>query len=209
MQTIKNIIFDFGGVIYDIDHLKVIEKFNELGIADFAQMYSKAVQNQLFERLETGHLSDHDFINEVKNYVKEGISNQQIIDAWNAILVGFTQERLNLLEQIKGNYNLFLLSNSTNIHYQLYSKQFSELTAYEAFEDLFQKAYFSFNMGLRKPNVAAYQYVLDHSGLIGSESLFVDDSEQNIAPARQAGMKAYHLKEGEEIMDLFENNLLK
>tara|TARA_Y100001954_G_C15705123_1_gene549943 strand:- start:324 stop:971 length:648 start_codon:yes stop_codon:yes gene_type:complete len=209
MQAIENIIFDFGGVIYDIDYQRSIDEFTKLGAENFNEMYSQAIQNQLFERLETGAVSPDEFRNEIRQKLKPETTDEQIDAAWNALLLDFKLERIELLKNLKENYNLFLLSNSNIIHYDVFLKQFQQISGLETFDDIFDKAHYSFDMGIRKPNEEAYQYVIDQHQLNASRSLFIDDSEQNIKPAVNVGLKAYFHKPGEEMTDLFKHNLLR
>ena len=209
MQAIKNIIFDFGGVIYDIDYQRSIEEFTKLGAENFDEMYSQATQNQLFERLETGVVSPDEFRNEIRKKLKPETRDEQINAAWNALLLDFKLERIELLKSLRENYKLYLLSNSNIIHYKVFHKQFQQISGLNNFDDIFDKAHYSFNMGIRKPNEEAYQYVIDQHQLTASRSLFIDDSEQNIEPAVNVGLKAYFLKPGEEMTELFKHNQLR
>lgn len=209
MQTVKNIIFDFGGVIYDIDYHKSIMEFNNLGAENFEMMYSQAIQNKLFEQLELGVLSPSSFREELKQYLKLGVTTLEMDNAWNALLIGFKKERLDLLMELSKNYNLYLLSNSNIIHYEVFLKEFQEFTRLNSFDDLFIKAHFSFDIKLRKPDLAAYEYVISKHQLNPMESLFIDDSIQNMRPAQSCGLKTYFLKKGEDMIDLFTDSQLK
>ncbi len=205
MKSIRNIIFDFGGVIYDIDYEKPVQTFKEIGIDQFDMMYSKAVQNHLFENLECGLISPAEFRKSLKSHEYAHLSDDQIDYAWNSILVGFRKERLELLEKIKSNYNIYLLSNSNVIHYNVFLKEFQNITGYDSFDDLFLKAYYSFNIKCRKPDLTSYEYVLKDGSIKAEESLFIDDSIQNIEPAKKTGLSAYYLDlTKEDMIDLFE-----
>lgn len=209
MQTIKNLIFDFGGVIYDIDYYKSVVEFTKLGANDFETMYSQAVQNKLFEQLETGKLTNAEFRSELKLKLDPNTSSIEIDKAWNALLIGFIKERLDLLKRLSDNYNIYLLSNSNAIHYKIFLEEFQNITKLRSFDDLFIKAYFSFEIKLRKPDRDAFQYVIDKQKLNPSASLFIDDSIQNIEPAQSVGLKTYFLSKGEDLMDLFSENQLR
>ena len=209
MQEIKNIIFDFGGVICNIDHHKVERKFKELGIKDFEKMFSHAIQNHLFEDLETNVISPSVFRDKIRKILNKNIPDSIIDDTWNSIILNIPEERVKLLEDIKPNYRTFLLSNSNIIHYEVYLKDFQEKYGYNSFNDIFEKAYFSFQIGMRKPDLEFFNFVLKKHDLKPEETLFIDDSFQNIPPAQELGIKTYYLKPGEEIIELFENNKLK
>ncbi len=208
---IRNIIFDFGGVIYDIDFQRSMLEFHKLGLGNFDQLYSKAIQDKLFDKLETAELSNQEFRNELKKSFPENVGDNQIDAAWNALLIGFVKERLDLLNQVKDTYNIYLLSNTNNIHYQVFLKEFQDMTGHASFNDLFVKAYFSFEIHCRKPDLAPYEFVISDAKLNPAETLFIDDSYQNIAPAKEVGLKTcfLDLNKGEDLRDLFENGKLK
>ena len=210
MKAIKNIIFDFGGVIYDIDYEKAINAFKKLGYNDFEHMYSQAIQNHLFEKLECGSISENEFKKELLND-RPDINESHIEAAWNAILIGFKAERIQLLEEIKQHYNIYILSNSNIIHYRVFLKEFQQMTSYLKFDDLFDKVFYSFDIGCRKPDAEAYEYVLKNAGIVAEESLFIDDSIQNLAPAQKLGIQTLFLdlSKKEDMLDLFENAKLK
>lgn len=207
MTLIKNIIFDFGGVIYDIDFSKGRKAFFELGIKNFDQLYSQANQNHLFEKLEIDSITPEYFRNELRALTKKNFTDVEIDVAWNSLLIGFDQNRLNLLQKLKKNYRIFLFSNTNRIHHAHFLKQFKELTNYKTFDGLFIKSFFSFEIKKRKPNIDAYQHLFLNMNLKPEETLFIDDSIQNIEPAKKMGIKCWHLKG--EVLGLFEDNLLK
>jgi putative hydrolase of the HAD superfamily len=211
MNSIRNIIFDFGGVIYDIDYNKTVEAFSNIGIEDFDLIYSKTVQNHLFENLESGLITSSQFRRELNLLNKTNISDQEIDNAWNALLIGFHLERIKLIEKIRKNYNIYLLSNSNKIHFGVFLKEFQEMSEYSSFNDIFIKAYFSFNIKCRKPDITSYKYVLKDAALKAKETLFIDDSIQNIELATKLGVQTYFLdlKKGEDLLDLFENGKFK
>ncbi len=211
MTIIRNIIFDFGGVIYDIDFQKSIIEFQKLGLEKFDLLYSKAIQDKLFEKLETDLISPSDFRDEIRKQFDNFVSDEQIELAWNALLVGFCPERLKLLDDLRSHYDIYLFSNTNRIHYPVFLKEFQDLTGFQSFNNLFRKAYFSFDMKCRKPDLDSYLYVLENAGLNASETLFIDDSQQNIQPAIDLGIHTYYLDllKGEDVMDIFSGTRLK
>ncbi|MBU1014757.1 MAG: HAD family phosphatase [Bacteroidetes bacterium] len=207
MTLIKNIIFDFGGVIYDIDFSCARNAFAEIGVRNFDELYSQANQNHLFEKLEKDLISPDEFRNEMRNITSKALSNVEIDAAWNALLVGFCKERLELLQSVRNNYKIFLFSNTNRIHYAHFLKQFQDLTNFRSFDGLFVKSFFSFDIKRRKPDMAAYSHIIEKMKLIPEETLFIDDSIQNIKTAGEIGIKCWHLTE--EVTTLFSNNKLK
>jgi len=202
--SIKNIIFDFGGVICDIDIKRTEKKFFEMGLIRFDTDYSSSERDDLFRRFESGRISAQEFRDSLKHFFNRPVTDKEIDDAWNALLLEIPRKRIQLLEVIRKNYRIFLLSNSNEIHYQKYLSDFRNNFGYQDFDQLFEKAYFSFQMHLQKPGREVFDYVLKISELKPSETLFIDDSIQHVEAANEAGIIGYHLKikEGEEITDL-------
>ncbi|MCP4551407.1 MAG: HAD family phosphatase, partial [Bacteroidetes bacterium] len=159
MILIKNLIFDFGGVIYDIDFESARKSFVEIGINNFEEIYSQAVQSKLFEMFECDLISVEDFRNEIRILSDKNVSARELDLAWNSLLVGFKPDRISLLEKAKDRYQIFLLSNSNRIHYDYYIMEFQELTNYNSFDELFIRSFFSFNIKLRKPDINVYKHL--------------------------------------------------
>ena len=200
---IKNIIFDFGGVIYDIDHNLNKIAFEKLGVKDFDLLYSHHIQDHLFEDFETGNLSEAEFRRGFRKYLPKSISDQELDHAWCSLLKGVQREKIDLLQQLRENYQLYLLSNTTIIHYRHFIKELNLITD---FRDLFHGIYFSHEMGMRKPNRRFYLKVLEDHRLMAQECLFIDDLEANILAAKELGFHTYYLHQ-ESILDLFENGI--
>jgi glucose-1-phosphatase len=207
MKKIRNIIFDFGGVIYQIDHARQIEAFKKLGIQNFESQYSQAMQSPLFAQFERGELSPEEVRQMIKIFLgKKDIEIKQIDEAWNSILTGFRMSSVKLLEGLRKNYNLFLLSNTNAIHYEIFIKEFFDQYGYD-FDDLFTKSYWSFKIGMRKPDAEIYRFVLQDSGINSLETIFIDDTLKNVEASIEAGLPAMLLKPGVLPEYLFDKNL--
>lgn len=198
MAPVKNIIFDLGGVLLNIDFKLTGEAFKQLGVTGFSDFYSKEAANHLFEKLETGFISNEDFYAEMQRYCRPGTSFNEIQVAWNAILVSFRKESVTYLPTLKKRYDLYLLSNTNSIHHIKFSNFFREDFDYE-FDTNFIKAYYSHEMHQRKPYVETYLYVLESSGLDAASTLFIDDTGVNIEGAKRAGLQTHLLLADERI----------
>jgi len=200
---IKNIIFDFGGVILNINYQLNVDAFKEIGFSDFEKSYSKAAQIHLFNDLETGLISPQAFREGIRNVSGKNISDESIDYAWNKIILDLPEKRILLLKQLKSRYKTFLLSNTNQIHYDVYIKILQKY-GYHHFNDIFEKAYFSHEIGMRKPDKEIFEFVLEDQHLIPGETLFIDDSIQHIEAAQKSGIITHHLNQGEDITDLFD-----
>jgi putative hydrolase of the HAD superfamily len=204
LEHINNVIFDLGGVILNISPEKTVEEMKKLGISNFDRLYSQLKQNETFDLLEKGMLSEDQFVAEILQYVDKHIEKEQIIEAWNALLLDFPEERISLLDELnKSNrFRTFLLSNTNGIHKKTYNDDLYVRFS-KRLEDLFEKAFFSHEIAMRKPDPEIFQYVLRREKLDPSETLFIDDSEVNIAAADRLGLETFQIKDGVSIVDLF------
>ena len=143
MQNIKNIIFDMGGVILNLDFKKTELAFVALGIGNFNEYYTLQTVTPIFEKLEIGEITPETFYDEFRKLVELPLTNEQIMQAWNALLLDFPPEKIKWLKEIKSRYNIYLLSNSNEIHYNSFTKTFKEQINNGNFDDLFIKAYYS------------------------------------------------------------------
>lgn len=206
-KNIKNIIFDLGGVILNINYHLTSKAFKELGIKDFDTIYSQAKQNNLFNQLETGKISPNDFRSAINEYIPNATADA-IDNAWNAMLLDLPKERIELLNSIKNNYRIFLLSNTNAIHVKAFTNYVDQQYGKHLFDGIFENHYYSNEIGYRKPNPDAFEYVLNNNNLKAEETLFIDDSIQHIEGAKKVGLHTVWLTEGKEITSLFLDKFL-
>lgn len=202
ITMIKNIIFDLGNVLFDIDFHKLKPAFEKLGISDFDKQYSLLHASAIFLQLEKGEIEPSDFYDSLRK--ESGLSsiNEALEKAWNSMLLQFRWGSVEFLIKQKMNYRLFLLSNTNYIHQQCINRMLYEKTGIPELRHLFEKAYFSHEVNMRKPDPAIYQYVINDAQLNPSETIFIDDIEANIKPARSAGLEVHLLLENERIEQL-------
>lgn len=192
------IILDFGGVLYDIDYPAPVRAFKALGMQNFEELYSKARQTDLFDLLETGNISNDDFLAELQKFVPERISKQQVLDAWNTILIGIPKRRIDFVHQLSSTYRMFLLSNTNAIHVGQFEKDIDEAMGLDYFRAAFEKVHYSNVLGIKKPYPETYLKVCEMHKLDPKRTLFVDDSPQHVKGAIEAGLFGYHLEVPEE-----------
>lgn len=203
LNGIKNIIFDLGGVILNIDYQLTENAFKELGMQNFDEVYSQQKQIGLFDRFETGIISVKEFIKQIKQEANLAVDDQKIIDAWNAMLLDLPTDRLKLLTQLKESHTTFLLSNTNEIHYNAFCEIAEKETGKASLNPFFKEVFYSHHIQLRKPEKEAFNHILLKHELKPFETLFIDDSYQHIASAKEMGINTYHLQKEEDILDLF------
>ena len=201
MAPVKNIIFDLGGVLLNLDVAQTRNAFIKLGLKQIDELFRIGHAEGFFKDYEVGAISDEEFVEKARQLSLPGTSSSQVIDAWNVMLLDFPAERVQFLDQLKNKYRLFLFSNTNAIHLKYFQKSYQDVYG-RAMDDLFEKAYYSHVINHRKPDVAAFEYVINDSKLHAAETLFIDDALVNVEGARQAGLQAVHLTDGKTILDL-------
>ena len=201
MENVNNIIFDLGGVIMDIDVKQTLHAFTKLGIKNVENYFGHGFAASFFSDHEAGRLSDEDFLKEIKKLITGEASDEDVINAWNALLLRFPPERINLLKELKSRYRIFLFSNTNAIHYDKFSEIYRDTFSGEL-EDLFEKAYFSHSLGHRKPDPTGFELIIAENKLDPQKTLFVDDAFINVEGAIKTGLKGLYLPPGLFITDI-------
>jgi len=202
MQNIENIIFDLGGVLLDIDYNLTRAVFEKLGVTHFNDMYSQANADKLFQKLETGSIAEEEFYKQLNNSTSMNLSPEEIKDAWNAMLLTFREESLQFLDQLKGKYKIFLLSNTNKIHHTSFYEIYHQKKRAKKFEEYFDKAFYSFEISLRKPDEECYKWVLKDLNIDPKKTLFIDDSINNIEGANKVGLQTLLLSPEKRIENI-------
>lgn len=200
-MAFKNIIFDLGGVILNIDLRKTQDAFTALGVKNIDEVFRMGHIDSFFKSYETGAIDDAAFIASVQNLAGIKLAPEIVIEAWNALFIGFPPERINFLKKIRSKYRLFLLSNTSALHHTRFHEIFKQEFG-GSLDDLFDKAYYSHIIKLHKPDTASYKLIIDENRLDPGETLFIDDSAANVEGAERAGLKGIHLAPGKTILEL-------
>ena len=195
MAITKNLIFDLGNVLYDIDFTKMYAAFDELGIPNFENHFTLNKSDQIFFDLELGLISEQQFCEGFNALYNLDLQKQQIIAAWNSLLIGYRKESIEWVKKHNGKYATFLYSNTNQIHYDYFIPQFDQEMGGN-FENLFKTPYFSHKMGQRKPDPASFMHILEKEGLIAKETIFIDDNEPNVIAAVSVGLQVLYLQPG-------------
>lgn len=201
-KQIDTIIFDFGGVLINIDYQRTIDAFKDFGMLDFEERYSQAAQSTLFNDFETGKISTQRFVNELLQNLPTGISANRVVKAWNAMILDVPLASVELLKSLQGSYRLFLLSNTNEIHIPRAMAEWSKVSQ-DSFESQFERVYYSHQIGMRKPNREVFEFVCSENTIDPSKALFLDDSIQHVLGARAAGLHAIHLTSETPLASVF------
>lgn len=201
-ESVKNIIFDLGGVIINLDIPRTIAEFNKISAVPFEQIYTQAEQAELFNKFDRGQISDFEFFTALKRELRYQGTDEALLRAWNAMLLDVPSHRLDLLVKLKPQYKTFLLSNTNETHVEVFERQLYHQHGVKNFEDYFEQVYYSCRIGMRKPDAEIFRKVLDDHGLVASETIFIDDSEQHVKGAGACGIKSYLLQKNMEVGEL-------
>lgn len=199
MQAIKHIILDLGGVLVGIDYQKTITAFQNLGIYNFSQHFSQAVQSDFFADFECGRITETQFTETIQNWCSPSASKQNIIDAWNAMIENFSITNLRLVQQLSLHYDVCVLSNTNSIHERYINHLLQQQLSIPHLQCMVDKVFYSHHIQRRKPHVETFAYVLNHGQFKPENTLFIDDSKQHIEGAKTLGIQTILL---ENIADL-------
>ena len=203
MNGIKNLIFDFGGVLINLNRAASRNAFEKLGIFN---IHEKAVddfrQKELFLQLESGNISAAAFRANMRRLSDQELTDQQIDDAWISMLADIPDYKLDCLLELRKQYNILLLSNTNSIHWLWSVKNRFSYKDHEV-DDFFDRIYLSYELHMQKPDVEIFKYVIEDSMLNAEETFFIDDSEMNCKAAETLGIKSYCCPAGSDWTFLF------
>jgi glucose-1-phosphatase len=202
VTAIKNIIFDLGGVIINLDIQATIRSFNAISAVPFEQIYTQREQSEIFDRFDKGLITDFEFFSELKKQIRHQGADEELLKAWNAMLLDVPQRRLDLLVRLKQRYRTFLLSNTNETHIAVIEKELYHKHGVKNFGDYFDDIYYSCRVGMRKPDKEIFGHLLNKHRLVPAETVFIDDSIQHVQSAGNCGIKAYLLPQNMEVEDL-------
>ena len=203
LTNIKNIVFDLGKVLLNLDFNASIIAFQKLGLKTDVLDNKQAYSDPVFYELEVGKVTPEEFCNRIRKVLNNpNATDLQIEDAWFAMILDIPANRVKVVQELSKNYNVYLFSNTNKIHIDRLHRAFIAEHGID-FSSLFVKDYYSHEIHERKPDISSYQKVIELSGINPEESIFIDDLEKNIIGAQQAGLKTFWLKEGMELTEVF------
>ena len=197
-DTVTTLIFDFGGVLVNLDKERCISKFNASGINNTEKFLSNFGQQGIFLQFEKGLISEDEFRNELRKTTAKNLSDKDIDDAWCSFLTGIPNEKLDLLVALRQKYRVLMLSNTNSIHIR-YCKENYFTREGRSMSDCFDKCYFSYEMHMAKPDAEIFEALLADSDLQAEECLFLDDGKLNIETAKSLHFKTRLVKAHEKL----------
>jgi len=206
LNGVKNIIFDLGGVLLNIDPKKTIEAFGRLGMEQLIGDKGLSYDHDIFYLMEQGKVTPEEFRNGVRQLISAEVTDDQIDTAWTAMLLDFPANRVELVKNLRNNYKIYLFSNTNAIHVKQYHADFRKLHGFEV-SSLFEIDFYSNEIGYRKPSPESFQEIIRLSGTNPEESIFIDDSLPNVEAAIGCGLKGYWLEPGQKIEEVFQKFL--
>ncbi|MFH0761081.1 MAG: HAD family phosphatase [Bacteroidota bacterium] len=189
MNGIKNIIFDLGGVLLDIDFKRTFDAFEAIGFKRAEEWFKRADVNRLCLDFETGMFSPQELRSRFRELTGFTCSDAEFDHAWNALLGEFPADRIRCVQALAKRYNTYLLSNTNEIHCKYFNSELNKHFGIESLDHLLHKAWYSHDLGLRKPGEQIFRKVLESGRLNPGETLYVDDAEINVKVAESMGMK--------------------
>jgi len=206
LKGIRNIIFDLGGVLLNIDPQKTIEAFGRLGMEQLVGYKGLTYDHEIFYRMEQGKITPEEFRNGVRKLLPGEVADDQIDAAWTAMLLDFPSIRVKLMQALRNHFTIYLFSNTNAIHVAKYHSDFRNQHGFEV-SSLFEKDFYSNEIGYRKPSPEAFHEIIKLSGIKPDESLFIDDSLLNVEAAIACGLNGYWLEPDQKIEEIFRKYL--
>ncbi len=188
LTGIKNIIFDLGGVLANLDGERCCQAFDALGCQAVSRYVKEHRTEDLFYDIEIGNATTAEFCSEVRHISHATPTDSQIISAWNALITDIPDERKELLIRLQANYRTFLLSNTNDMHWRLCADHLFNYGEWRV-NDMFECVYLSYRLHLAKPDTAIFTHVLVDAGLQPAETLFIDDNAGNCHAAEELGIR--------------------
>lgn len=202
-NTFDAILFDFGNVIIDIDFELMFQGLAAGSGKSVDVVRQRLSDNQVFRRYESGFFDDAEFYEVIRQTIGYPFNNGEIKKIWNSMLLQIPPNRIELLRYLNTKFPVYLLSNTNPIHISWCNNYLQEKFGINSVNDLFKKAYLSYELGMWKPDEVIYEHVLTDANCEASQMLFFDDNEANIESARKVGLQAIHITPEYGILDFF------
>ena len=203
LRNIKNIIFDLGNVLIDIDPQLTISEIENYGGDSWLDSSKDGILEEWLYEFERGRVSPLHFYQHVCNILSLNITFEEFVEVWNKTLIEIPDERWDLIRELSQHYNLYLFSNTNEIHIRTIFFMYKRAYGHENLFEFIDKEYYSNCIGFRKPERQSYEFVLKDARISAEETLFIDDTKRNIIAASELGINGYLISPSEEVSDLF------
>ena len=190
---IKQIVFDFAGVITDLTWEGAVVSFTKLGLKHADQILDKYHQNGIFQALEEGRMDTNTFGTELSQMCGRKLNQAEIREAWLGYFNGMDERKLDFIDELRKEYRVCLLSN-TNPYIMDWARSSKFSSTGRTLDDYFDKLYLSYKIGYTKPHQGIFEYMLQDSSINPEEVMFVDDGLSNVEAAQKLGMHTFHPK---------------
>ena len=201
-KKIRNIVFDLGGVLVDLDFKAAINGLQEAGFANVKEQLLAFDRGGIFQKFEVGEITADEFRAAIRENSTVTLTDEEVDGLWNAMLLEIPREKLELILELRGKYMVYLLSNTNSIHWDYVCKNAFNYRGFRV-EDYFEETFLSYEMHLAKPDKAIFEKVLHDANLLPEETLFIDDSEANCKAAQEVGIHAHHYHVGDDLKEIF------
>ena len=202
-KKIRNIVFDLGGVLVDLDFKAAINGLQKAGFANVKEQLQAFDREGIFQKFELGEMTADEFRTAIRENSTVELTDEEVDALWNAMLLEVPREKLELILHLRGKYMVYLLSNTNSIHWDYVCKNAFNYRGFRV-EDYFEETFLSYEMHLAKPDKAIFEKVLSDANLLAEETLFIDDSEANCKAAQEVGIHAHHYHVGDDLSKIFE-----
>ena len=202
-KKIRNIVFDLGGVLVDLDFKAAINGLQKAGFANVKEQLLAFDRDGIFQKFELGEMTADEFRTAIRENSTVTLTDEEVDTLWNSMLLEVPRKKLELILELRGKYMVYLLSNTNSIHWDYVCNNAFNYRGFRV-NDYFEETFLSFEMHLAKPDKAIFEKVLHEANLLPEETLFIDDSEANCKAAEELGIHAHHYHIGEDLSKIFE-----
>ena len=201
-KKIRNIVFDLGGVLVDLDFKAAINGLQEAGFANVKEQLLAFDQGGIFQKFELGEITADEFRTAIRENSTVTLTDEEVDALWNLMLLEIPREKLELILELRGKYMVYLLSNTNSIHWDYVCKNAFNYRGFRV-EDYFEETFLSYEMHLAKPDKAIFEKMLHDANVLAEETLFIDDSDANCKAAEEGGIHAHHYHIGDDLTEIF------
>lgn len=203
-KDFPNIIFDFGGVIINIDVELTVRAFQDLIPGNSHNIQQRVESSEVFKSMERGLLEELVFLKEFNHLLDSDLEWNTFESAWNVMIGDLPANRLSVLDEVAKSHRIFLLSNTNSIHLRRVNEVVKETTGNDSIDHYFEKAYYSNLIQMRKPDREIYEYVMSQNNLQPDETIFLDDNIHNLKGAEEVGLAVCQITEEKGLMEIFD-----